>query len=454
MRTLLLILFVCALPLSLLAQQGATGIEGLQFAGPARIAVGSDNNFLVDRTDPNEKLFILSLPPSVQPGAPNILPEKLDDKIFTFTLPKIAYRNNSRRHEFLTTWVSEFEVFKNNGDQNAMSTDAMASFSYYLRRNIQVWIGDTYQSSKDPARSLENVFLLLPRTRFHENVLHGSLDFQLNPVTNVSVGYDNSYTKFGDDDPFQTRILDTRSAGYTLGVARLLSRRSRIGVQYSLFKIKPINRVATNDDVVDRPRPFERPIHSLSLQYWMQPNPNTYWDLSGGIIKLDTGSEYTVSAGLNRRLGNFWAGASYMRGLTFDTGATNGFAQGVNSYGFYDVVVLRFRGQPSPRTAVLFDTTLSRGVGSWHAGSSKSLMGRLRLDYRATERNTLFATWESFAQNRNVYVQSPLTRNRFMIGVEISLASESQRRVSRLNEEDQFIALTNHGLRRRSLEED
>jgi hypothetical protein len=53
-----------------------------------------------------------------------------------------------------------------------------------------------------------------------------------------------------------------------------------------------------------------------------------------------------------------------------------------------------------------------------------------------------------------VYVQSPLTRNRFLVGIEISLSSESQRRTSRLKEEDQFIALTSHGLRRRSLEED
>ena len=176
--------------------------------------------------------------------------------------------------------------------------------------------------------------------------------------------------------------------------------------------------------------------------------------MGGGVIKLANGTNYTVSGSLYRRVGNFWAGASYMRGLTFENRAATGFAPGLDSYGFYEVVVARFKGQPSQNTAILLDTTLSRGIADWTIGASKSAMGRLRLDYRVSDRDVLFTSWEVFAQNRNVYVQAPLTRNRIMIGIEISLSSDADRRTNHRNEDDQYVALTNHGLRRQSLEED
>jgi len=81
-------------------------------------------------------------------------------------------------------------------------------------------------------------------------------------------------------------------------------------------------------------------------------------------------------------------------------------------------------------------------------------LGRLRFDYRVSDRKVLFASWESFNQSHNVYVQSPLSRNRFMTGIEISLASDPDRRSSHLNEDERYVALTDHGIRRRSLEDD
>jgi hypothetical protein len=66
----------------------------------------------------------------------------------------------------------------------------------------------------------------------------------------------------------------------------------------------------------------------------------------------------------------------------------------------------------------------------------------------------VFASWESFHQTRNQFVRAALFRNRIMMGLEISLSSERERRTSRLNEDDQYIALTDHGRRRRTAEVD
>ena len=143
-----------------------------------------------------------------------------------------------------------------------------------------------------------------------------------------------------------------------------------------------------------------------------------------------------------------------MRGLALQARTATGFIQGLDNTGFYDLMLFRLRGQMSQNTAVMADTTFSRASTSGLVDSRKALMGRVRFDYRVSDRKVVFASWESFNQSNNVYVQSPLSRNRIMMGIEISLASDPDRRSNHLNEDDRYVALTDHGIRRRSLEDD
>jgi hypothetical protein len=454
MKKLILVVSLLSFPASLRAQQAETGLNGFKFLAPVQIQIGRDNNFLVDRTSTNEKLFVLSLSPSIQPGAPDIRPQKLDDTVLSVGIPKMAFVNDSRRHEFLVTWHPEFEVFKSNSDQNAFNQEAVASFNYYVTRNVQVWFGDKFQTSQDPARTMNNVFVLLPRGDYHENSFVGSVEFQPTRLTNISFQYDTAYTKFGQPDPFQTQLLNSWSSGYSVGMSRLLGRNQRISARYSLYTVRRINHAEKFDDVVDTHTPFEDPINSLSVQYRVRPNPSTVLGFSGGGIKSSRGMDYTFSGSLHRRFGNFWAGGTYMRGLALQARTAAGFLQGPDNTGFYDLMLFRFRGQMSQNTAVMADTTYSRASSTGLVDSRKALMGRLRFDYRVSDRKVLFASWESFNQSHNVYVQSPLSRNRVMMGIEISLASDTDRRSGHLNEDDRYVALTDHGVRRRSLEDD
>jgi hypothetical protein len=453
MKKLIPVVFLFSLSAPLLAQQAETGINGLQFLAPMQLAIGRDNNFLVDRTSAQEKLFVLSLSPSVQTGAPDIRPQTLADSVFLARLPKIAYVNDSRRHEFMATWLPEFEVFASNGDQNAFNQQATANFNYYITRNVQVWFGDRFETSKDPARTMSNVFVLLPRGDYTENSFTGAVEFQPSRVTNVAIAYDTAYTKFGQPDPFQTHLLNSWSSGYSVSLTRLLGRTQRISARYSLYTVRRINRAAKFDDTVDTHLPFERPMHSLTLQYRVRPNPSTSLGFSGGTIKSDLGVDYTFSGSINRRLGNFWAGGTYIRGLALQARSDAGFIQGPDNNSFYDLAIVRFKGQPTRYTGLLVETAISRAVSKSLVDSRKSLLARVRYDYRVTDRNVLFASWESFHQSHNVFVQSPLSRNRIMVGIEISLASELERRVSNRNEDAQYVALTDHAIRRRSLED-
>ncbi len=453
MKKLILVVSLVSFPASLGAQQAETGLNGFKFLAPVQIEIGRDNNFLVDRTSLNEKLFVLSLTPSVQPAAPDIRPQKLDDTVLTVGIPKMAFVNDSKRHEFLLTWHPEFEVFKNNSDQNTFNQEAVASFNYYITRNIQIWIGDRFETTKDPARTTNNVFVLLPRGDFHGNSFQGSVEFQPTRLTNVSFQYDTSYSKFDQLDPFQNRLMNSWSSGYSVSLARLLGRNQRINVRYSLYTVRRINRAEKFDETVDTHTPFEDPINSLTVQYRVKVNPSTVLGFSGGGIKSSRGMDYTFSGSLHRRFGNFWAGGTYTRTLALQARAESGFIQGPDNGSFYDLILFRLRGQTSRNTALLADMTASRAALDGLVTSRKGLMGRLRFDYRVSDRKVLFATWESYNQSLNAYVQSPLSRNRFMMGIEISLASDTDRRSSHSNEDERYVALTEHGTRRRSLED-
>ena len=85
--------------------------------------------------------------------------------------------------------------------------------------------------------------------------------------------------------------------------------------------------------------------------------------------------------------------------------------------------------------------------------ATQAAMGRVRLDYRLSDRTVVFGNWDAFQQSRNVYVAAPLTRNRFSVGFEFSLSSEADRRANRLNEDTQYVALTDHQRRRKTPED-
>src|SRR5262249_53472550 len=123
---------------------------------------------------------------------------------------------------------------------------------------------------------------------------------------------------------------------------------------------------------------------------------------------------------------------------------TAAFVPGVGANGFYDLISVRFKGQPTRNTGLLIETFMARAGSSRSFGPSKSLLGRARYDYRVTDRSVLFTSFETFQQTRNVYVNAPLSRNRLMFGVEFSLSSETNRRLYRSKEEEQYVALTDH----------
>jgi len=442
-----LVLVVCIFVPSdyLLAQQATVGISGFSFVAPLKVAAGRDNGFLVDRTTPAERLFILSLPPSVQLFEPNNKPQRLYDDVISLILPKVAYQNYSRRHELFVTYAPDLELFRHNTDQNEWGHDAAFSFTYHAGRNVQISVADAYRMSRDPARTLQNVFLLLPRSLYHENDFRGEVDFQTSAVTGFQARYDMARSTFGQTpDPFQTQRLDFSAKGLSLTMTRLLNRTQRLRAKFSIYKFDPILRAGD----VDTESGFGPIARAVEVQYRVHPNPSTYLNFTGGASEISTGLTYLLSVSADKRFGIAWLGGGFSRSLSFTALGPTLFANGLNPSGYYDAVFLTARADVTRRSSVSFRTTAVTGAANNLVQQSQSLIGMGRFDYRLSDRMIWFGSFETFQQNRNEFVRSPLSRNRFMVGFEFSFSSERDRRTNRLNEDEQYVALTDHTRRR------
>src|SRR3954467_1815390 len=102
---LILILTMAAVPL--LAQHGQNGYTGFSLTSPAQFSFGTDSNFLVDRTAPDQKLLIYSLPASVWSAAPDIRPLELDDKVFLLKAPTVSFLSNGKKSEIAASYQPE-----------------------------------------------------------------------------------------------------------------------------------------------------------------------------------------------------------------------------------------------------------------------------------------------------------------------------------------------------------
>src|SRR5436190_1221867 len=94
--------FVLALLLTALpsyAQHAQSGFTGFSLITPAEVSVGPDNNFLVDRVTPDQRLLVLSLPASVLPGAPSLRPSRLSDNVMLLKAPTLAFLGDSQKRE-------------------------------------------------------------------------------------------------------------------------------------------------------------------------------------------------------------------------------------------------------------------------------------------------------------------------------------------------------------------
>jgi hypothetical protein len=101
---------------------------------------------------------------------------------------------------------------------------------------------------------------------------------------------------------------------------------------------------------------------------------------------------------------------------------TAGFANGVAPVSVYQVVSLRATGQLTRRLKLTALGEKSVAGADNNGLPNRSLIGKLRLSYKMNERLSVFAQAEHYGQNENLFFNTPLNRNRFFAGIEITIA--------------------------------
>ncbi len=449
MKKTVVLLSILAFALPLHAQHAQSGYGNFTWASPAEISVGSDSNFLVDRVTPDQKLLVNSLPASVLLAAPDLRPSRLSDRVYLIKAPTLAYLADTRRNHLSFSYQPEFEIFQTNHDQNSWNSDLIMDYNHWFSRRWQFAIGDSYRSSNDPSRTLQNPLLLLPRSRFQENGLRTGITFDQSARTGYTLRYDHVSATFGDYDPLQRAILDTISQQGSFIVSHMLRRNHRLRVTYSVFSVKPWNHQKKEDERVDTTfADFRKPAQSLAGDYRFTLNPKTVIEFSGGGIRTTTGMNYSLGVSSERRVGQVWFGAAYSRGLSLQSAPQANFANGLSSSSYYEVLNFHLRGEPIRKVGVQFGISGSRTVDGLVLNTNKSMMERARIDYRLSDRMVAFITQESYYQNRNDYVGTALDRSRLFVGFDYSLSRESDRRISRVNRDAENVAITDQGRKR------
>jgi hypothetical protein len=87
-------------------------------------------------------------------------------------------------------------------------------------------------------------------------------------------------------------------------------------------------------------------------------------------------------------------------------------------------------------------------VNASRDNGGKAMLARARLDYRLSDRAVAFTSVETYHQPENDFVRVPLSRNRFSVGLDFSIASEADRRTDPRNEDERYVSLTDRARRR------
>jgi hypothetical protein len=433
----------------LYAQQARSGYTGFAFTSPLEVSAGNDNGFLIERVVSNGLPNPL-LPPGVPAGTALNEPGRYTDQVLLLTAPTVSFLKDSPRREFAVNYQPEFEIFRQNPDQNAWNHNFSAGFAYLLNRKTEIFAGDTLIATQDPARTMQVVSLLLPRSPYRENSFRLSLSRALSNVTRFELQADDTSTVFSRFDPFQSRVLTTQTTGATFALTHMFRRNQRLRASASIFRSRPTSDVGANADLAQRDLAgSQKPYYMENLAYQRMFGRNVIAEFTGGGVQGQTGNSLTWGVSADKRFHQLVIGGGFFRALQVLAGGRQFLANGLQSNDVYETAMFRLRGRISQNGWIQFNVVASRDESDIVVQRSKSLMGRLRLTRQLTDRTAVFANIETYRQNKNDFVNAPLVRNRIFFGIEYSFdPDKGNRAVTDFDKEPEYVGLPGRGRRR------
>jgi hypothetical protein len=353
----------------------------------------------------------------------NTISAQLDDFVTLVNLPTLAWMETTHDTTFTVDYRPEFEIFSRYSNLDAWNNVANLHVNHQISGRMNVEAGDSFLSTMDPSRELENSLLLLPRGRFNQNSAYVSLGYRLNEKTKITFRVDSAFTTATLPEPVAGRLDQVSNAG-TVTLNRTLTRRQKLSGSYSFLHVHPLDQSVagspTNVNLVGATYTYE--------------NPSLVVRLAGGVAEGNQ-SAFTGAAAVEKRFGGLWLSGGYQRYLSFfenfvpagpPEAATGPFAQGITPSSVYQVASFRAWGQLTRRVSL--KGQVQRAISGVNAQdiAVRSMIAQVRTDYAVTDRLTLFVRLERYDQNSNEFSPFPDSRSRYFAGIEYVLSRSPQ----------------------------
>lgn len=344
----------------------------------------------------------------------------LDDDITILEGPTVSWYRSTHRSLFMIDYQPEGEMFANHSYLDGWNHASTMRFSYQLNSRWSFDAGNSFLSTIDSSRQLQNSLLLLPVGRFTQNTFYGQFRYRLDSATRLTFRVDNAVTTMELPAPTTGRLDEVTTAG-TATIDRSITTRQTLSGNYSFLHVSPLHPElagsATN-------------VHLFIAGYAYQVTPTVLIRATAGGV-AGSESAFNGSAAVEKQLGGLWLAAGYQRYIGFFGGfnpvggPTAGqipFANGLTPNSVYQVFSFRAAGQLTRRVGIeaigqkALNGKNDAGVGV------HSLIGQLRVSYKLNRRFALFARAEHYGQNINEFSGLPLDRNRYVAGLEIMLS--------------------------------
>ncbi len=351
-------------------------------------------------------------------------PAEISDSVSIITAPTMSWIGTTHRTEYSFTYTPEFEIFAHNPDLNSWNQTATFRATHRINARWSLNFADSYLDTTDPNRALVNSLLLLPHTRYRENAFYGELGYRLNQATRLKFRFDNTVDTAALQGVYEGR-LDYATLAGTATLDRTLSASQTLSGGYSFIHAIPLQPSAAGS-------PSD--VNLFSATYTYEVNKGLLVRASGGFVESAQPAA-TGAVEVEKAFGGLWTAAAYQRYVGFFGGLlpaggvpdTVEFANALTPDSIYEVVSLRGWGQVTKRTTIeAAGQKALNGVNNEGIGI-RSLIGRLRVTYRLTDRYAFFAELDHFGQNFNQFSGNPLDENLFFAGIQTTLSRPPKR---------------------------
>lgn len=351
-------------------------------------------------------------------------PAEITDSVSIVTGPTMSWIGTTHKTEYSLSYTPEVEIFAHNPDLNSWNQNATMRMTHQINSRWSLNAGDSYLDTTDSNRALVNSLLLLPRGRYRENTLYTELGYRLDQATRIKFRFDNTVDTAALSGEFQGR-LDYLTAAGSVTVDRTLTASQTLTGSYAFIHAMPLHPSAAGS-------PSD--VHLLNAIYTYEINRGLLLRAAGGFVESAQPAA-TGSIEIEKAFGSLWTAAAYQRYVGFfggllpaeGTPETVQFANALTPSSVYEVVSLRGWGQLTRRIGIEANGQKALNGVNNQGIPVRSLIGRMRITYRLTDRLAFFTELDHFGQNFNQFSGNRLDENRFFGGIQVTLSRPPER---------------------------